>query len=109
MSEHRPLPRGSWPPPITSELVVRTAARPGAVTVDDGAVWWSESRPGEGGRIAVVRRSADGTAAGVPPPPWTARTRVHEYGGGAWTVSAGTLWFTEFSDQRLYRLDPGAA
>ncbi|WP_137161069.1 S9 family peptidase [Blastococcus sp. CCUG 61487] len=40
--------------------------------------------------------------------PWNARTRVHEYGGGAWTVADGTLWFTEFSDQRLYRLDPGS-
>jgi dipeptidyl aminopeptidase/acylaminoacyl peptidase len=114
MSEQRPLPCGSWPTPITSELVVRTAARPGAVTVDDGhgeggVVWWSESRPGEGGRTAVVRRSADGTTSDVLPPPWNARTRVHEYGGGAWTVSAGTLWFTEFSDQRLYRLDAGAA
>jgi hypothetical protein len=43
----------------------------------------------------------------VLPAPWNARTRVHEYGGGAWTVSGGTLWFTEFADQRLYRLDPG--
>ncbi|UOY01597.1 alpha/beta hydrolase family protein [Blastococcus sp. PRF04-17] len=75
----------------------------------DGAdVWWSESRPAEGGRSVIVRRSADGTVADVLAPPWNARTRVHEYGGGAWTVSAGTLWFTEFSDQRLYRLAPGA-
>ena len=43
----------------------------------------------------------------VLPAPWNARTRVHEYGGGAWTVSGGTLWFTEFADQRLYRLDAG--
>jgi dipeptidyl aminopeptidase/acylaminoacyl peptidase len=56
----------------------------------------------------IVRRAADGTVSDVLPAPWNARTRVHEYGGGAWTVSDGTLWFTEFSDQRLYRLDPGS-
>jgi dipeptidyl aminopeptidase/acylaminoacyl peptidase len=100
---------GSWPTPITSALVVRTAARLGEVVVDGDDVWWSESRPDEAGRSALVRRSADGTTTDVLPPPWNARTRVHEYGGGAWTVSGGTLWFTEFSDQRLYRLDPGAA
>jgi dipeptidyl aminopeptidase/acylaminoacyl peptidase len=107
-----PLPHGAWPTPITSALVVRAAARLGEVVVDGGAddadVWWSESRPAEQGRSGIVRRSADGTVTDVLPQPWNARTRVHEYGGGAWTVSAGTLWFTEFSDQRLYRLDAGS-
>ena len=101
-----PLPYGSWPTPLTSALVVRTAAGLGEVLVDDADVWWSESRPDEGGRSVLVRRLPDGTVADALPAPWNVRTRVHEYGGGAWTVSAGTLWFTEFSDQRLYRLAP---
>src|SRR5689334_18007805 len=103
------LPFGSWPTPITSELVVRAAARPGEVVVDGTDVWWAESRPGEGGRSALVRRGSDGTVTDVLPLPWNARTRVHEYGGGAWTVADGTLWFTHFADQRLYRLPPGTA
>ena len=55
------LPHGSWPTPITSELVVRAARAPGDVAFDGADVWWSESRPEEGGRNAVLRRSADGT------------------------------------------------
>ena len=102
------LPYGSWPTPITSELVVRSAARPAEIVVDGTDVWWSESRPGEGGRTAVVRCGADGERIDVLPAPWNARTRVHEYGGAAWTVADGVLWFTNFADQRLYRLDPGA-
>ncbi|MGY1620025.1 prolyl oligopeptidase family serine peptidase [Geodermatophilus sp. SYSU D00691] len=98
------LPHGSWPTPITSALVVRAAARPTGVVVDGDAVWWAEARPGEGGRTAVVRDGAD-----VLPAPWNARTRVHEYGGGAWAVGGGTLWFTDFRDQRLHRLAPGDA
>lgn len=101
-------PSGSWPTPITSELVVRAAARIGEVVVDGADVWWSESRPDEGGRSVIVRCGADGVPVDVLPAPWNARTRVHEYGGGAWTVADGTLWFTEFADQRLYRLDPGS-
>src|SRR3954466_14027042 len=99
-------PTGSRPTPITSELVVRAAARLGEVAVDGDDVWWSESRPTEGGRSVIVCRSADGALTDVLPPPWNARTRVHEYGGGAWTVSGDTLGFTEFSDQRVYRWDP---
>ncbi|SEK97769.1 Dipeptidyl aminopeptidase/acylaminoacyl peptidase [Blastococcus sp. DSM 46786] len=102
-----PLPYGSWPTPLTSELVVRAAARLGEVVVDGADVWWAESRPAEGGRTALVRRTADGEVTDALPAPWNARTRVHEYGGAAWTVSDGVLWFTDFSDQRLYRLQPG--
>src|SRR5215207_11244604 len=101
-------PTGSWPTPITSALVVRAAARLGEVVVDGTDVWWSEGRPAEGGRSVIVRRSADGTTTDVLPAPFNARTRVHEYGGGSWTVSGGVLWFTNFADQRLYRLDPGS-
>ena len=61
------LPYGSWPTPVTSELVVRAAARPAGVAVDGEDVWWGEFRPGEGGRTAVVRRSPDGTTTGFLP------------------------------------------
>jgi dipeptidyl aminopeptidase/acylaminoacyl peptidase len=99
---------GSWPTPITSELVVRAAARLGEVVVDGTDVWWAEGRPSEGGRTVLVRRSADGTTTDLLPAPWNARTRVHEYGGGAWTVAGGTVWFTDYADQRLYRVAPGS-
>ena len=72
-----PLPHGSWPTPITSELVVSSAARLGEVVVDGDDVWWSEARPAEGGRSVIVRRSADGTTTDVLPAPFNALTRVH--------------------------------
>ena len=108
MTAPETLPYGSWPTAITSELVVRAAARLGEVVVDGADVWWAEGRPSEGGRTVLVRRSPDGTTTDLLPAPWNARTRVHEYGGGAWTVSAGTVWFTDYTDQRLYRVDPGS-
>jgi len=101
------LPFGSWPTPITSAQVVATAARLGEVAVDGDDVWWAESRAAEGGRTVLVRRSPDGTTTDLLPGPWNARTRAHEYGGGAWTVAAGTVFFTDFADQRLYRVVPG--
>src|SRR5215211_3979309 len=106
MSTH---PYGYWPTPVTSELVVRAARAIGALVSDGDDVWWSEGRPEEGGRIAVLRRSPDGTTADVLAAPWSARTAVHEYGGGAWWVRDGVLWFADWASQRLHRLGPDDA
>ncbi len=74
----------------------------------DGAdAYWLESRPLEAGRTVIVRRRADGTIEDALPQGWNARTLVHEYGGAAYAVHGGTVFFTHFDDQRLYRLDPG--
>lgn len=105
-------PYGTWPSPITSELVVRAAAGLSDVQVDPstGAIWWSESRPEEGGRITVLRRDPDtGTVEERTPAPHSARTRVHEYGGRAWWVAGDTLWFASWDDQRLWRRGPADA
>jgi dipeptidyl aminopeptidase/acylaminoacyl peptidase len=100
---------GSWTSPIDADhLAGSTHPVGGGLFVGDG-VWWLEARPAEAGRYAVRRTGPDGEPDDVLPAPWNARTRVHEYGGGAWTVTAGgALVFAEFGDQRLYRLDePG--
>ena len=74
----------------------------------DGAdLYWSELRPSEGGRIVVCRRAAGGMVADVTPQGFNARSRVHEYGGGHYAVKDGTVFFTNYKDQRLYRQDAG--
>jgi dipeptidyl aminopeptidase/acylaminoacyl peptidase len=87
-----------------------TAATPridGARFVGDG-IWWAESVGEEGGRTAVRRRGAGGDVVDVLPPPWNARSRVHEYGGGAWTATDdGVLLFVEKADQCVRALSPG--
>lgn len=102
-------PYGSWRSPI-SALDLAASGHPvsGAAWVGDD-VWWLELRPSEGGRLAVRARDAHGRPVDILPAPWNARTRVHEYGGGAWAVTPDrTLVFSEFTDQRLYRLDAGS-
>ncbi len=104
MTTERTLaPYGSWESPVTTEMLTAGALRFEGIAVDGGDVYWVESRPDEAGRCAAMRRAADGTLSEVTAPGYSARTLVHEYGGGALAVSNGVAYFSNFSDQRLYR------
>ncbi|MBV9232280.1 MAG: S9 family peptidase, partial [Chloroflexi bacterium] len=109
MSNPQTAPYGSWKSPITSDLIVSESIRLGQTALDGRDTYWIEGRPSEGGRNVIVRRTADGTVADMTPLPFNARTRVHEYGGGDYTFHNGTIYFSNFVDQRLYRLTPGSA
>jgi dipeptidyl aminopeptidase/acylaminoacyl peptidase len=102
------LPHGSWPSIVSAADVVAGGSAPTALHASDGVVWWSETRPHESGREAIVRRDPDGSLHEVLPPGFNVRTAVHEYGGGAWWVHGGTLFATSWEDQRLHRIDPGS-
>jgi dipeptidyl aminopeptidase/acylaminoacyl peptidase len=109
MPDRETLPYGAWRSPITSDLIVGEAIGIGDILVDGGDIYWIEGRPSEGGRNVVVRRSDDGSVSDITPAPFNARTRVHEYGGGAAMVHDGVIFFSNFADQRLYRQAAGGA
>ncbi|MEX2627477.1 MAG: hypothetical protein WD225_11385, partial [Ilumatobacteraceae bacterium] len=100
------LPHGSWPSPLTAATIVAAAKGLAEVQIDGEDVLWLERRPSEGGRQVLVRRTGDGTTSEVTAPDVNVRTRVHEYGGGAYTVRDGVVWYVDFADQRLWRLGP---
>jgi dipeptidyl aminopeptidase/acylaminoacyl peptidase len=107
VSDRKVAPYGSWASPITVGLLLKGTVhmRNQMVRWDGDELYWSELRPDEAGRIVVCRRSADGATGDVIPPGFNARTRVHEYGGGHFAVSSGTVWFTNYADERVYRQD----
>src|SRR5207302_2381148 len=113
MSDRETLPYGAWRSPITSELIVGETLGLGDIRVDGGDVYWIEGRPGEGGRNVLVRRaqstsiSGGGSIDDITPPPFSVRTRVHEYGGGAMHVHRGFVYFAYFADHRLYQQAAG--
>jgi dipeptidyl aminopeptidase/acylaminoacyl peptidase len=107
---------GSWASPITSDLIVASSIGLGDILIDSGNVHWIESRPQEQGRTVVVRFSRDGQSGDVTPAmpasgqgAFNVRSRVHEYGGGAYLVSDGVIYFCNDADQRLYRQERGTA
>ena len=96
---------GSWKSPITTSFLSSAGVSLSQIEVGDGCVYWSEGRPLEGGRVVIVRQTHEGNVADVTPPGFNARARVHEYGGGAYTTHGNSVFFTNFSDQRMYRQD----
>ncbi|MCK4940941.1 S9 family peptidase [candidate division WOR-3 bacterium] len=99
---------GSWCSPITASLVAKKSIKFGDVAVDGDDIYWVESRPAEKGRSVVVQHSSDCRTHDVIQDPFSARSRVHEYGGGAFTVHKQTIYFTNFDDQQVYRMDRGS-
>ena len=115
-TRRRIAPYGSWRSPVTAGAIAAGVVGLSQVQLDGDEIYWVEQRPSEGGRNVIVRRKAptltlplegSGESRDVTPKEFNARTRVHEYGGGAFLASGGTVWFTNFTDQRLYRQDPG--
>ncbi len=97
-------PFGTWTSPLTGAAVAAGNLRLGAVQVDGDDIYWSEGRPQEGGRYALLRWRRDGSVIEVVPPDFNVRTRVHEYGGGAYVVRDGVVYCVNFADQRVYRI-----
>ncbi len=103
-------PYGSWTSPVTVDQLTSASVGLSEVRVDGDHLYWLESRADQEGRTSVWRAPwAGGDAVEVTPPAANVRTRVHEYGGGAYAVQAGTLVYTELSDGRVYRVVDGLA
>ncbi|MBC9713358.1 S9 family peptidase [Streptomyces sp. TRM66268-LWL] len=108
----RTEPYGDWPSPIDAALAASHDGRPDWVGFVGDEVWWTEPRPAEAGRRALVRRRSDGRSEPVLPAPWNVRSRVIEYGGRPWAGTEGPsgplVVFCDFADQRLYGYEPDA-
>ncbi len=97
---------GSWKSPVTAELITAGSISLGQMALDGRIIYWSEGRPLEGGRNALVRLEPGGQGVDCLPPDTNVRTRVHEYGGAAFAVFDGIIYYTDFKNQHLYRLAP---
>ena len=101
-------PYGSWKSPITADLLASTYVGLDELRIDGKDLYWNELRPANKGRNVIVQRKPDGTLTDITPTGFSARTRVHEYGGGCYLVQNGTVYFSNYTDQRFYRQDPAS-
>ena len=115
-------PYGAWESPITSKSITANTVRYSDVTCYNGHIYWLEMRPKEGGRNVLCRLPISSSSSGnltaaaeeVTPPESNVRTRVHEYGGGAFVLGKTNMeegkakdtiiYYSEFASQRLCRV-----
>lgn len=107
-------PYGSWKSPVTSDMIADESVQIEQIVVDGSMIYWSERRAKEAGRSVVLGLTPEGQIKTITPPfidpqkpYYNVRTRVHEYGGGAFTVAGGIVYFSNFMDQQLYRQEFG--
>ncbi|MCW2817355.1 MAG: family peptidase, partial [Marmoricola sp.] len=99
------LPHGSWPSPVSAEDLVASGGTSADPRSDRGLVHWLRTTPETGARVILSRREADGSVRDLSPESMSVRSRVHEYGGGAWTVRDGVVVAVDLATQQLWRLD----
>ena len=103
-SRKQAAPCGAWTSPITAAVVAAGSTPLSGVLLDGADLFWLAGRASEGGRTTLLRQRA-GRIEELTPAPFNVRTRVHEYGGGAVLAADGRVWFSNFADNRLYRID----
>lgn len=98
---------GAWNSPISISDAVASARSLSGLVIDGDELYVLENRPEERGRVVVLLVKGDGSVQEVTPEGFNVRTRVHEYGGGAFAVADGVIYFSNFSDGRMYAQRPG--
>ncbi len=100
---------GTWQSPLSAQRVAAGVKPVSGPRIAGDTIFWLEGLPAEGGRVAAVRNVANGAAQPLTPAPFNVRSRVHEYGGGAYALAGQTLCFSNFADNLVYAQTPTAA
>jgi acetyl esterase/lipase len=95
-------PFGSWPSPLDAASIAAEVKGLQELRAHGDNLYWLESRPAEQGRTVLMTRKPDGARQELTPAPYNVRSRVHEYGGGAYLPSDLGVFFVNFADQRIY-------
>ena len=99
------MPYGTWTSPITPDSLVQESIGLGDILISAEQSYWLEMRPSEDGRYVLVSKTDENAAVDLTPEPYNVRSRVHEYGGGSFTVSKDSIYFSNFIDQRIYKME----
>jgi dipeptidyl aminopeptidase/acylaminoacyl peptidase len=104
-TEAGPVPGfGFWESPVSVESLAAGTLGLGELQVDGTAILWLEHRSTEG-RTALVRWTPEGGASDVLRATADVGSRVHEYGGGAYTADRGLIVYAERSDGSVWLVD----
>ncbi len=99
-------PVALWESPVSAEQAGIGSGSLAEPWVDTEALYWLEGLPSAAGRTGVLCLRGRKIVSLVPAP-FNVRSRVNEYGGGAYAVTMDGLWFVNDLDQALCRVTNG--
>lgn len=94
---------GNWISVVSADLIVSDSVSIDETIAFEDALYYIERRPEENGRCVIVK-ATEQKSSDILPAPYSARTRVHEYGGGCYCIDTNLLFFVNDSDQDIYLL-----
>ena len=95
-------PYGTWQSPLAAADLAGSAIALSYVAIRETTPYWVESGPAEGGRNVIVTAGENGAVKELTPQGFNVRTRVHEYGGTPYALARDAVYFSNFTDQRVY-------
>ena len=93
----------NWQPLISPEEVFIDLIGLSNLKIINNELYWLEFRPSEKGRTVLVKENTENEHIDITPNEYYIRTRVHEYGGRAYTINKNNVYFVNFQDQCLYQ------
>jgi dipeptidyl aminopeptidase/acylaminoacyl peptidase len=109
MSQKTVAAFGTWKSPITAQTIAAGSRTLSSPCVVGDQAFWLEGIAAQGGRVALVNAGPGGLSKAMTVAPFNVRSRVHEYGGGAYLVNADTVYFSNFADNLVYAQQSDAA
>ena len=93
-----------WESPISASLVASSKINFGDLAIDGNDIYWTETKADENGRSVIVRHRENAPIKIINRAPYDVKSKVHEYGGGSFCAYNGTVFFSNFTDQKIYRV-----
>ncbi len=104
MAMKKKSPFGSWESMITTDMISNSIIALGEISIDNDNIYWSEMRPSENGRTLLMCLNNNGEAKELLPKQFNIRNKVHEYGGGSFTVNNGKLFFIDSKKHGIFKI-----
>ena len=93
---------GAWPSPVSAAAIAAGASTLAELRSHADTLYWLESRPQEAGRTTLMAAVDGNPPRELTPAPFSVRSRVNEYGGGAYLPCDAGVFFIHDGDGDLY-------
>jgi dipeptidyl aminopeptidase/acylaminoacyl peptidase len=103
---HTTTAYGAWVSPITAASIFEASDNVSYLTVEDEQLYFVESKASANGKSLLFKLNKSNVAIQLTSSKVSVRSRVHEYGGRPYLVSGEHIYYSEFSDQKIYHISP---